>query len=243
MVEPQAESKASTSQDAESSKAEYEARNILLRNAWLSIAPKRFRKVRTAEIGKRGGLSDGDVKKFHTVITDTIDGFSDEEPRGLLLSGSVGCGKTAAMYLVLVGYLQWFIHQNLDQFIQSAEVLKAQVSAVTHYELVRDLREYFLDREDEGERPSMPYSHVPLLCVDDLGRGYDDKHGMNLTQLDELFDLRWREERLTVVTTNKTPEELKAWSGWERIIDRLLDPSWNRTFNVGGESGRRKVTA
>jgi len=190
--------------------------------------------------------------KIDDSCTVSINGCIDDErglQKGLLLSGPVGTGKTSALY-VLFKHLIWkFFRENIASQLEREESDRAPIESLikclgrqfaflTHFELIRQLRAYY-ERSNLGdEQPEI--FRVPLLFIDDLGRGYDDKSGWNLALLDEFFDLRYQHRLRIFVTTNKTPQELRAWENWERIIDRLCDPSWMRTAMMGGKSKRTK---
>ena len=171
--------------------------------------------------------------------------IGDNDEKGLFVSGPVGTGKTSTLY-VMLKFLLWHrflaiyssqvdcdIPEDAHQIISN---LGRQYSFVTHFELVRQLRAYYEHSNIEDRHP--PIFHHPLLFVDDLGRGYDDKSGWNTALLDEFFDYRYQRRLRVFVTTNKTPQELRNWEGWERVVDRLCDPSWMRTATVTGESKR-----
>lgn len=197
---------------------------------------------------------------FRSVTFDLIDESSklnvwkcltDERPgKGLFLSGPVGTGKTSTLYVILK-YLLW------ERFLVSLEkessrdvprdayqivsALGSYYAFVTHFELVRQLRAYYERSKLQDEQPAI--FRCPLLFVDDLGRGYDDKAGWNTALLDEFFDCRYQHRRRIFASTNKTPQELRNWDSWERVVDRLCDPSWMYTATVTGKSKRSKEFA
>lgn len=166
-------------------------------------------------------------------------------PKGLLLSGPVGTGKTSALY-VIFKHLLWMIfgeriagEQRRDVPMSADQIISGlgrQYSFLTHFELIRQLRAYYERSNLNDEQPVI--FRVPLLFIDDLGRGYDDKSGWNVALLDEFFDHRYQHRLRVFVTTNKTPQELRAWDNWERVIDRLCDPSWMCTAIMAGKSKR-----
>ena len=194
---------------------------------------------------------------FRSVKFDLIDESSklnvwkcltDGRPgKGLFLSGPVGTGKTSTLYVILK-YLLWErflvsleqessrdVPQSADQIISA---LGRHYAFVTHFELVRQLRAYYERSELHDAQPVI--FRCPLLFVDDLGRGYDDKAGWNTALLDEFFDYRYQHRRRIFASTNKTPQELRNWESWERVVDRLCDPSWMHTATMMGKSKRTK---
>jgi len=167
-------------------------------------------------------------------VIEVINRVWSEKAIGMMCCGDVGTGKTAILRLVqLAAYILY----------GGYGAAKDHIVYVSHFELVRQLREYQSLRETVGvDQVGTPKSHyVRHLFIDDLGRGYEDKAGWNLSLLEEMFNERYERMKPTFVSTNKTPDELKSWEGWSRIVDRLLDPSYMLTISTGSGS-RRKAT-
>lgn len=75
-----------------------------------------------------------------------------------------------------------------------------------------------LDRTDPLEQAKA----APFLILDDLGREKGTESAV--ATLFELVDARYNEGRLSVVTTNYTPNQL-AFRGYEAIVSRLVEDS------------------
>lgn len=185
---------------------------------------------------------------YKEVITQTIDQILAGNTVGLCLAGNIGVGKSSAMYLIMkyvltaqyVTFLEGMEgeieHRNYWDGERAVIATKGNLIILTHFELTRALRQAYDGNERFPERPY--FLDASYLFVDDFGRGYDDRSGWNVALLEEYIDDRWRNKRPMFITTNKRPEELRAWDGYARIIDRLLDPAWMRKVWIGGKSKR-----
>jgi len=176
-------------------------------------------------------------KRIRPIVEASIDSLFTDKPRGLLLLGAVGCGKTSILSIVVKEYMRRYFAENEipeGHFLNSYINLKF----VTHAELISILRS--AAAETDGIPPLARYDWKKgIILIDDLGRGYDDSSGWNQTLQDEFFDYRWRNKFPTFMTTNYNKEELLSWPGWERTIDRIADPDWLTAVVVPGDSRRR----
>lgn len=186
------------------------------------------------------------------------------EPRGLFLFGNVGTGKTSVMSLIAMWYLKamlarvdaatrdrWddFQKDGFENWLGHCRALvNIDLATVTHGNLVDRLRAHRLARDDNGRwvvtSGTPEYLLRRVLIIDDLGVNYDDQAGWNLQLQQEYFDWRWRQDLPTFITTNlkphdKPPHGIRAWSGYQRIVDRLCDPGFIRTMVLQGDSCRR----
>jgi len=135
------------------------------------------------------------------------------ESLNLVLAGSVGTGKTHAAYA---------IGNDL-----SAEGTWCQ--AVTVVDLLAALR------PDGNPSLARAVQECQVLILDDLGAGKASEWAVE--QMTALLDLRVREGRRTVVTTNVPEPDLEAaWGG--RFMDRLR---FRRTVHVFRGESRRKA--
>ena len=188
--------------------------------------------------------------EYRHVVVEVIDSLFTRQQRGLFLAGEIGVGKTSTLYVILKSILtgHYLLKlQTKDEDVESLDEfeienimggLKHFFVSVTHFELVRQLREYYGAFNRSDREPDVVTR--PLVFIDDLGRGYDDQSGWNLALLDEYFDRRWQNHQPVFVTTNKKPEELRTWPTWGRIIDRLCDPIWMRKVWISGRSKRTR---
>ena len=195
------------------------------------------------------GAKIGDLPtELQTMVQGCMDSFTEQEGwKGIFLSGRVGAGKTHALYAIVRLFIQRLVTRQLrasgivleddnpsteDNIFMSLRLnIADRIQIVTHFEFIRQLRE--AAATERGIYGLFPQS---ILMIDDLGRGHDDKSGWNLSLQDEFFDLRWKAGNEPVfITTNLTPDELRSWPGWTRIIDRLCDPAWNETYVFGDD--------
>jgi len=170
------------------------------------------------------------------IIRDSIGSLFTQDPRGLLLMGSIGCGKTSILAIVIKEYAGRFLAENPIPMGYHLEPI-IRIRFVTHAELINHLR-YHNNDNDYG-RMVIPESYQKrILLLDDLGRGYDDRAGWNLALQEEYFDYRWRNNYPTYITTNLNQSELRSWQNWQRIVDRIADPAWITPVIVPGGSRR-----
>lgn len=200
-----------------------------------------------------------ELKIWILSLYERIDSIKPNETNSLFLIGDVGVGKTAILYFLqsIIPLLRiktiidsMFAKEfSKDQAYALAANCESQfkyynksIKLLTFSELIKDLRNivtgaYIGDvhgytRVEEGKP-------LPIHLIDDFGRGYEDKAGWNLSLLEEYFDLRWRYNLPTIITTNLTPEMLNDLEGWDRIVDRLADKTWMKHWVIPGKSKRR----
>lgn len=189
------------------------------------------------------------------------DSLFTTKPQGLLIMGPVGSGKTSVISLIVIDYIRrvikavaaesWKDWQELsiDPDFKILEYayrhLRLRITLVTHTELVQKLRAHF-EPEDRGRVVrGLPYDlEKPIVLIDDLGIAHDDRSRWNLSLQQDYFDWRWRENLPTFITTNRaakreSPDYIRKWPGWERIVDRICDPEFMTTVVLNRESRRR----
>lgn len=203
----------------------------------LLVGPKRFDQVRF----------EGVAPEYQEQVREVIDSLFSDKPKGIFLTGDVGTGKTSILRIIwkyvisglTIEYWRSLRKQvkmyepNMDHGLAGA--IGWQYNFLTNWELVRDLRNL---TSDENRGFADDHVKTQFLFIDDLGRGFEDKSGWNLALQDEFFDARWQECLPTFISTNKTPDELRGWEGWSRIVDRLADPSWMVMLAIGDGSRR-----
>lgn len=208
------------------------SRNVYVRDEfWRRHVPRRFRGVVPEKIHPG----------FREAVAESIASLETEAPKGLLLTGDVGKGKTATLWLVA--------RTVVTHLCKPAHLLTATVPPweppwdghclfVGQFELVRQLRDHYGGSEGEaGQYP--PCFWRQYLFIDDLGTSFDDRRGWNLGLLQQLVNYRWENCLPTYVSTNYSLQELAELEGWRRITDRLLDRSWIiRAAAVSGGSMR-----
>jgi len=171
------------------------------------------------------------------LIKESVESLYTKKPKGLLLMGQVGCGKTSILWVV---YKYCFYHRMNGINVPKNHPIDSYLNLtfVTHAELINILRNS--SGIGESENIGIPKKlQRRILLIDDFGCGYDDKAGWNLSLQDELFDYRWKRCLSTFISTNLTPSKLRKWPGWERIVDRIADPNWMTHIVVPGGSRRK----
>lgn len=186
---------------------------------------------------KRFGSADmfGVEKSSQSLVRGVIDSLFTDKQTGLVISGGVGTGKSSILYILRDAYAtkNFLKFDNEDFSYEDLEPTIRIFPIIGHFELTANLRKAIQDGEPSKLRDKS------FLVIDDLGRGYEDESGWNLALLEEFIDYRWSNNFLTSVSTNLTIPELRGYKGWGRIVDRLLDPSWNVLISLGKGSRRK----
>jgi len=128
--------------------------------------------------------------------------FSGDLHKGLMIRGSVGTGKTV-MAEALKGVI--FLVERLQANI---------INAV-------DLQNMYSRQDEDG---ILNLKNRKYTIIDDLGvETTEVKNWGNVREpFNDVFDARYRSNRLTVITTNLRPSEIEEKYG-TRIIDRFRE--------------------
>jgi len=163
--------------------------------------------------------------------------------KGLLLSGDVGVGKTAALWVLVKYYYAYrFLVDKTEQDPNGSEGPEqwnedpASMIYLTHFKLSGELRDYHRHTDVGANQPESYWR--PLVAIDDLGTRFEDKAGWNIAIEYDFFNRRWERGLPLYCTTNKSIAELRETEGWARIADRLADPAWIITAGTDSESQR-----
>lgn len=128
------------------------------------------------------------------------DWMRDGTMWSLVLQGGNGCGKSSAA--------AWVAHQLLMRNFRPAWVDCVKQCEAPMYGV-------------EAEHRRFVCRTAQTLVLDDLGGGKRERVSeFWLAWLDDVVGNRANERRKTIITTNRSADELKAWLG-ERLVDRL----------------------
>lgn len=128
------------------------------------------------------------------------DWMLDPQAWCLVLIGGTGCGKSTAA--------AWAAHQRMMrnfgvQWVDCVKQCEAPMYGV------------------EAEHRRWQCRTADTLVLDDLGSGRRERQSdFWLAWLDDVIGSRANDAKRTIVTTNRSVDELKAWLG-ERLTDRL----------------------
>jgi DNA replication protein DnaC len=218
-----------------------------------TFVPERFRQIKF-------DLFDKGLKPF---VRTTANNLIRGKKEGLLFTGEVGVGKTAAMWwlarvyathLYLTGLQRSSVNLDPEELGEALQFhglnldgqdksLNRQVVFVTSFELVRRLRAYYGNTKPAtiGEHGPPTVLTAPFVFIDDIGRDEEDRNGWNKSVQEEYYDERWSWGRPVIATCNFTVKVMREdWEGWERMVDRLLDPVWMVKCEITGASKRTK---
>lgn len=155
--------------------------------------PDRYWKARYAEITEEGKSTTGKTAP-RSVAKRFVDNILEfvENGTGLYLHGPNGRGKTC-MAVVLLKEAR---RRGMTGLFVSAASLKRLVVSKTPFSEAETMYERALG--------------VRFLVLDDLGKEVSDNVGFGARVLDELIRHRMGHQMITVITTNMTPDVLKA---------------------------------
>ena len=144
---------------------------------------------------------------------------ADSPKFGLMLMGLCGNGKTT-----LVKALQSILWHLC---LRNGSGEKMQMSFYTAKALARMFAEGGTDFEAS-------VCLLPMLAIDDLGNEPKQVmvYGNALTPLADILEMRYDRRLFTIVTTNSTPEQIRAAYG-ARIADRLNEMMETVIFTNG----------
>ena len=142
--------------------------------------------------------------------------FNGDPNKGLMIRGSVGTGKT-------------IIVKALQQTMLYGEKIHAEL---IHATKLQDL--YMSQNYDEIDR----IKALKYVIIDDVGVEMVEAKSWGNTKepFNDLFDYRYRENKITIITTNLKPSEIERDYG-QRIRDRFRE-SFNDIL-LDGESLRK----
>jgi DNA replication protein DnaC len=136
----------------------------------------------------------------------TFRGSADDHPtKGLLLIGREGTGKThIAVAILKEAIMKGFtgLYWNVPELFLELRRLMSDDSGITEADLF-----------DEAAR-------ADLLVLDDLGAERSSEYVMD--RLYVLINGRYQNDSATIITTNRTPEELRTQIG-PRIASRICE--------------------
>ncbi len=155
-------------------------------------------------------------------LTANIRGWHESGGGGLLISGSMGTGKTVATALMMTCLA------SRNEFSFAWWNMSALLSFLSAWNDWGD---------NNGQDETYKYlRECNYLFLDDLGVEYNVGRGM--TRFNELIELRHSRELFHVGTSNLMEADLTAREGWRRVVDRLQQDVFD-WCEIGGESKRR----
>lgn len=149
--------------------------------------------------------------------------YERHECQGVMLEGSVGCGKTTALRALLRA-----------RVIEDAETGGGE--DIRWFDFTH-LSRLLLDR-DQQRRTMDAALECDLLLCDDLGAGHVKRGGFVTSVIEEIVLHREQHRYPFVAATNLEPRAFRALFG-ERTYDRWRG-AWGVWLNVSGASLRRK---
>lgn len=128
--------------------------------------------------------------------------FKGDLAKGLLIRGSVGTGKTKVC----------------EAMAECMHKVENKITKIVHS---LDLQRLY---STQGDEEIELLKKRKFLIIDDIGcEQVETKYYGNLIEpFIDLFDYRYRNDKITIITTNLKPSEIKTRYG-ERIYDRMRE--------------------
>lgn len=173
-----------------------------------------------------------------------LDNLSELDAGNMLvLSGTIGCGKSFAGYLATMIFAAEKSRREREAYIRYEKgeetEMPATIEFVRPYSYARAVNsKEVLKQAFEPEWDEL-VTFRGLLMIDDLGYEHFTDKGFGIAEWDYLFDIRYSEELPTLITTNLTLDELVEKYN-QRIYDRLKEcATW---YQFTGASLRKKIS-
>jgi DNA replication protein DnaC len=159
------------------------------------------------------------------------------EPCALLLfSREPGVGKT---HLGVATVREWLLNHDVP-VRWPVLPMNRPWAIMSDSQILEFVRKTYRDEsyEDEGEA-LIRFGSYPILMIDDLGK-YTPRDGSFAQRvLFEIINMRWIAHKATVITTNKSGEELQEYLG-AATFDRICGMTKNILITMPGTSHRRE---
>jgi len=157
------------------------------------------------------------AEKAYSAFYNLAHGLT-EKPL-LLCYGGVGNGKTHLCDALVITLNQRGITCHIYTVADLLGKLKSAINTNTVEDAIKTFGEY------------------PALVLDDWGVEYGS--AFELTMLERILDMRYRNELITVITSNKSLEQLSELS--ERIVSRFTDIDYAETVLNRAPDYRRRL--
>ncbi len=179
---------------------------------------------------------DGEYPKVEKILKGII--ATDFPPQSLLLSGTIGIGKSAFLSAIFKERFKLWAKQVSCKAYVLPTIYAPKCYYITHKELVDIVLAGFNDKFD-SDTTFEELKVCSILMIDDLIANVNESTS-NLGYLGELIDHRWNHNLTTWITSNVSAEDIKKRPGWERIYSRFADEGWMKYIWIK-EKDRRKL--
>jgi DNA replication protein DnaC len=155
------------------------------------------------------------------IAKDYVANFGDHLKAGrcAIFSGKLGTGKSHLAIAILRGVLEKQF-ADLENWRQAPGY---SVKYATVAEIVREIRDTWSKRSEISEGEAYrKFAKPDLLVLDEVGLQAGSANEQRV--LEELFDMRYRNMRSTIVSTNLNKADIPKFIG-ERSFDRLRENS------------------
>lgn len=156
-----------------------------------------------------------------------VERIRQNEPGNLLLLGSTGAGKTwSASYII----------GQLDVRSGYKEPHEVRYCAAVSWGRVLSALKMTFKNEEEHKRILDTLYETEVLVIDDLGMEQKTTENYeaswSVSELYQMIDYRWGSPRWTIITTNKSEEEVAARFG-EAFHSRVFNTSFKIRLSKG----------
>ena len=151
--------------------------------------------------------------------------------RGLVLSGTVGVGKTTALCYIAKKVF------GLGDIVKSEyndgwHPVKYRPFCSVKFTSINHLFSLFFQKN----RAADEFKNCKLLLLDDFGREY--QHDFPVSAFEDFVEHRYANLLSTVITTNLAAKQLRDLDIYTRVVDRWSDKKLFKYVEIQGKSQR-----
>ena len=166
--------------------------------------------------------------KLKNILMDVVN-----NPTDVILTGNAGTGKT---HLAVSLFREWVRNQTIRTVVESDDyTIRKNALFITVPDLLLKIRGVFNEKSETTELDLVErYARIGYLLLDDLGA--EKTTEWSITTLYTIIDRRYRENLITIVTTNLTIDQIGQQIS-ERIASRL---SSGKVIKINAPDYRKK---
>ena len=202
-----------------------------------------FKELRGIALGKI--YLDFDESKISSLseMKEIVNNFKTRQPRGTILSGSFGCGKTTLLHWLAFRILKDVPADCLRSIhlpiIPGGEDEIYIVSKRPCFSIkmcrTSKLLTLMLERQHEAVQT---FERAEILMLDDFARIYSGD--LPLTKLEDFIEYRYANLLPTFITLDITLTDMVKQTQWTAMVDRFKDSKWMFPGLVLAGGSRRK---
>ncbi|MGK8773007.1 ATP-binding protein [Acinetobacter baumannii] len=192
-----------------------------------------FEELDTSKSAKQKLIIQALIKEIQAIIAKG----SAIDCRNILLSGSMGAGKTAMASIFLQNIIKRSVKCTTKHINDIYYENKLRCAFITESQLINDIQETWKkDCRTTTKEIYNHLSHVPILCIDDVGSLASSSYLFEAYTT--ILDARYKLRLPTLITSNIAYTELEKLIG-SRSADRFLESGRILVVNCDWQSYRQ----